>query len=316
MEAAATRIGNSDTTAVVAAFEDHGVSFAWQLVHATDSDYAACGASLGLKMAIKNELIESDESAAQDADGQCHGDEVHDRLRHFLLMPSLDGQEAQRLRDSSAIFLAILTVPPSERQGLMLCLLEMCVIISGLLLPLPLSVLRDYSSDHDRGWHISPSSGDGMDALALFAFINMIFMAFLSVMLAMHTTCAGYHGSSQFYESAMSIIGALFVILLVGGLYPLIFLWSWFIFAAAESPYLAIGAEIMASVLAVGFGNTVFLTFMLDQMTLEMYHLPDWMLTLGRMHNPHLAHRFDMKVLENGARKRAAELQVHCRLSE
>jgi len=102
----------------------------------------------------------------------CIDDEVqeNDRLRRFLLMPSRpDFHEPERLRQISAMWIGILCVPPEKRQNFMIALLELMALVSGLMLPLPIMLLRPQSAASLSGssWSALPLYEDWMDALAV-----------------------------------------------------------------------------------------------------------------------------------------------------
>ena len=86
-----------------------------QLERLSDRDWDQLNVAMGLKAAIKSAL--EDQAALSDPDA-VNTEEIPDDLRRFLLIPDSDGTEPKRLRRMSAFFLAILTVAPEERQGL------------------------------------------------------------------------------------------------------------------------------------------------------------------------------------------------------
>ena len=310
--AAAARIGEADgvATAVVAALEAQGVTWAWQLALASDGDFAACGAPMGLKLTIKAEL----RGQGDDWDE----DDVPARVRAFLLVRGRDGKEPGPMGQPGALFLALLASPTEEWQGQLLFICEMCALIAGLIMGIPFALLRDNGAPADgrdtwTAWRAS--SDDVRDAIAMFVFFSMLFVVFLAVMLGMLAATAGGDAGlkgAKFYEGAVNVVGVMFVMFMSGGIYPLMGLFEWKVVTAARSPYPSVVAIAFFCATSFGLANHVFLKFVIDALPLELYHQPSWMRTLGMLHNPQLASQMTLAALEPRARKRAAQLLAGC----
>ena len=57
------------------------------------------------------------------------------------------GTPPRRLFRSSAVYMAVLLTPPMERQKLLLTLYEVLALVSGLILPLPMVMMRRLRPD-------------------------------------------------------------------------------------------------------------------------------------------------------------------------
>ena len=91
-------------------------------------------------MAIKAVLEESrqDDTALAQQQDEILADS---RLRNFLLLPGPNGEAPRRLGSVNAIFMALLLVPSTERQHLVIVLCELLTLVSGLMMPLPIVLL-------------------------------------------------------------------------------------------------------------------------------------------------------------------------------
>ncbi|KAH8055586.1 hypothetical protein JL722_7923 [Aureococcus anophagefferens] len=284
--AAAARIGEADgvAAAVVAALEAQGVTWAWQLALATDGDFAACGAPMGLKLTIKAEL----RGQGDDWDE----DDVPARVRAFLL-------------------------PDGGVAGAAPLHLRNVRVDRGLIMGIPFALLRDNGAPADgrdtwTAWRAS--SDDVRDAIAMFVFFSMLFVVFLAVMLGMLAATAGGDAGlkgAKFYEGAVNVVGVMFVMFMSGGIYPLMGLFEWKVVTAARSPNPSVVAIAFFCATSFGLANHVFLKFVIDALPLELYHQPSWMRTLGMLHNPQLASQMTLAALEPRA-KRAAQLLAGC----
>lgn len=242
-----------------------------------------------------------------------HGDdeELPERLKRFLLMPTADGREPRRLGEFSAFFMAILTVPPADRQSMMISLCEMIALVSGLLLTVPVGLRRQHTAQ-EHSWRTLPASrDDAMDALAFLTFFCLATSLVFAVSLALFIAVGGSRATIRFYESAIPIVGTAHILMLFGGLFPLIFLLFWQFFIAASSPYPMLGA-LVALLVVDTVVHTLFVKFMIREFPLEHYHVPRWFICFARSQVPHLASLFSDKQLEAAAKARAAELRVRC----
>ena len=306
VEAAAKRVGQQDEVASLnAALQSNGVKFAWQLETLSDRDWDQLNVAMGLKAAIKSAL--EDQVALSDPDA-VNTEEIPDDLRRFLLIPDSDGTEPKRLRRMSASFLAILTVAPEERQGLVIVLCELLALVSALYATIPLSLFRAEEASI-KSWGQPPSLDDGINALVCFSFLVCGILAIQSVILALLVASAGNNGSVAFYRSVMNVFGFLFTAFLFAGNGSTFYLLLWSLFTAAGSPYPFIGVI----VLIVGFLQVnlhLFFKFILTEMPLEAYHSPRWWREAILLYTPWLRARWSDAVVKPAAERRAAELRA------
>ena len=303
VEAAAKRVGQQDEVASLnAALQSNGVKFAWQLETLSDRDWDQLNVAMGLKAAIKSALENPSDSDAVNTE------EIPDDLRRFLLIPDSDGTEPKRLRRVSAAFLAILTVAPEERQGLVIVLCELLALVSALYATIPLSLFRAEEASI-KSWGQPPSLDDGINALVGFSFLVCAILAIQSVILALLVASAGNNGSVAFYRSVMNVFGFLFTAFLFAGNGSTFYLLLWSLFTAAGSPYPFIGVI----VLIVGFLQVnlhLFFKFILTEMPLEAYHSPRWWREAILLYTPWLRARWSDAVVKPAAERRAAELRA------
>ena len=104
---------HTKVAALAAALEANGIQSVSQLGQLDHGDWKDLNVTMGLKTAIKAELMEG----PNGVDGPESAVEIPEKVRRFLLLPGEDGQEPQRL-GWSALFFGILTIAPAERQGL------------------------------------------------------------------------------------------------------------------------------------------------------------------------------------------------------
>ena len=317
VESAVACVGGQEATApVLEALRENGVLWAWQLEQADPNDWIKFGASTGLKLAIKAEL-QSPTAHSMPAVTSLGNEALgNEQLRRFLLVPTPNGEEPERLRTVGGLFLALLTIPPSNQQSLMLALFEMLALVGGLLLPLPLQLFRSTgqgSAAALQGWTLMPSREDWTDAVAVFILVMLIWIVFCSVTLALCVASSGWHASTQYCEAVIPAITTLLMAVVFGVIYPYCFLLFWQLFTVAESPYPLIGAAVLAWTLHAVFIRFNW-NFHIEGMALELWHLPSWMMAfirfvLSTVLLGHLASRLTDKALEPAAKKRAAELR-------
>ena len=319
VEAAAARVG-LQSGHLVHTLAEHGVQHRWQLELCDSDDWSKLGVtSVGLKTAIKAELSNPPAAVAKSSDSEL--DDVHDRIRRFLLLPGPDGREPRRLGQQGAMFLALLTLPPHEMHRLTLTLCELFALVSGLILPVPLSFLRDSKlrsdvhkgwalDDMQQGWALVPTRMDCMEAIATVAFANLFIMVFVSVALALFTAATGSDASLRYYENIFFILGLSFMNLVFGVVFPLVILVFYERFVVAASPYPMVATATYTYLTWTLMAHMIW-SFHIHGMALEIFHFPPWVIVFVRyvlcpFHNRALLD----KNLEPLARRRAAELRA------
>ena len=307
--AAATTGEAESVTAIVKALSDLNVLWAWQLRQASDAHWARFGASLGLELAIKAELASPSSGATLS---RLRPEDVPPRLRRFLLIPDEDGRAPRRLYAFGALIFGLLTVPPHDRQHLMLAVLELLALVSGLLLPIPFEMLQRFwmeDVEGERGWTVLPTAQDYQKALATVTFASLLFVCVFSVFIGLYIAAAGHRASLLFYENAMPVLSYLIATLVFGGTWPILGLVFWNLLIAANSPI----PVICAVLLTLGF-LSLFLTIMnyfsTLEMALELYHLPWYVMLTLALNIPWLRHRLTDEALRPSAERRAAELRA------
>ena len=309
VRAAAASIGESDAAnPVIAALEKDSVKFAWQLNEAEREFWPQYGANGGLALAIKAELNHPTTPPKSDFTHvfTCHGEEVTDRLRHFLLIPGPDGQIPSSMGSYKAVFFAIVLTPPGDRQNLLLILCELLALVSGLLLAIPLSLVTPRVPE-EKGWTLMPRLEDGMDAFAYFTFFLVLAVLWNIVYVAAATVAGGWKGSMDFFERGIGVVFIYFMILGVAVYFGVTTILVWQCFTAATSPYPLIGSLVLAQV-GNNFVAIQAAHFTADAMPLEFYHWPQWIRQSVSGWGPGIKKKLSNPVLEAAARKRAAEL--------
>ena len=310
VQVAAATIGEAESVAaVVKALTDLNVLWAWQLRQASDAHWARYGASHGLELAIKAELASPSSGATL---GKLRPEDVPPRLRRFLLIPDEDGRPPRRLYAFGALSFGLLTVPPHERQHLMLTVLELLALVSGLLLPIPFEMLQRFwmeDVEGERGWTVLPTTQDYQKTLATVTFASLLFVCCFSVFIGCYIAAAGHRASLQFYENAMPSLSYLIATFVFGGLFPLLGLVFWNLLIEANNPI-----PLICAVLATLGYFSLFLTvmnyFSILEMALELYHLPWYVMLSLAIQIPWLRHRLTDEALRPGAERRAAELRA------
>ena len=162
---------------------------------------------------------------------------LDDRLQSFLLLRGPRGEEPRRLHSMRALYLSMLVAPPDERQNLMLVLCEMVALISGLMTPIPLSLLGSIESratHHDtKGWDVLPSVQDGIDAVLVWCFIVYIGVVFGTVLLAMLIVMGGGLNDPRLCEAALDALVNLIMSMLIGACLPFTAVLFWLQFSVA-----------------------------------------------------------------------------------
>ena len=305
-ETAAVRFGRAREPAVVESLVTSGVEHAQLLAEMSEGDWDRVGVSLGLKLAVKAEL--ADPSQLPRLVKQDHIDKT---IRQFLLLPGEDGQEAKPLSTFSSWFLSMVATPVADRQNLLLALCELTALICGLFVPVPLEFRRHglYATESvDKGWQVSPTVADGIDALAVFIFFLNAFIAFFSVTMALCVASGGWHADDKMCQA---VVGVLAIFVFVGFmhmvLWPLFFLTMWQSFTNASSPYPLIGSWVIFYAVWMGIGSMLFV-MMTDVMPLEIYHMPWWLKKDLKHSMPWLRKKLSDEYLIPRAKLRAAKL--------
>ena len=311
LEAAGMRINEPEQTAALAsALQANRITFAWQLEQLDSGDWDKLNVSMSLKAAVKAELAHPSHALATSPDAE----EIPDWLRRFLLMPVPGYLEPQPMGELSASFLSILITAPADRQHLVIVLCEMLALASGLFLTIPMGMRRGRAEAAPaKGWDVPPSLDDGMEALLSFTFIVPAISMIISVALAFVVATSGWHGSFQFYRSAMFVFSVNVILFLLGAVFELLILVFWQLFTAATCPYPLIGVVLLVS-LIWPFLQYALIKFQLDATPLEMYHSPRWLQTMFKQQPGAipLRARFRDEALKPAAERRAAELRARC----
>ena len=225
VEAAAAAAGEQDATAaVVRALAESNICWAWQLKHASEANWTRFSASLGLELAVKAEL------ANPSSENKIRPEDVPPRLRDFLLMPTLEAKPPKRLRAFGALIFGLLTVPPHDRQNLVLAFLEMLALVSGLVLPIPFDMLQRSWAEgalEETGWTVPPTAEDGQRALAALTFGTFLVVALMAIFVAFYVAASGHRATLQYYENLMPILSAMIAVFVFGGVWPLLLLFWW-----------------------------------------------------------------------------------------
>ena len=302
VEAAAAASGLQGAKApLLEALAQHGVQAAWQLQLADPEDWQAFAAPIGLKIAVKAELLK----ATID-----QGVPMSELLRHFLLLPAADGTPPKRLRSIAAPFLSLLLVKPAERQGLMLKTFELTGVVSGLLLTVPIAILEFTERDAAQTGQADETIEEGwMDALAGFVFVNLALVTTICINSAMFVVSSGWQASTRYYEALMPIIGVTFHLFAYGGVFPLTVLVLNRLLLWAGSPVPVLVLNVWSFVMSQC--STHFLwSFHIKGMALELYHFPCWLMSIIRVTCAPLHFcRLSDAALEGPARQRALELR-------
>ena len=339
VEAAAARIGvgREATAPVAAALETHGVKYAWQLEHSNASHWASFNASFGLEMAIMAELQSPTASGSmapktlarsasqaklqrqRSSNALARDSELPDRLRRFLLMPGPNGEEPAPLGEPGALFLSMLTTPPEGRQNLYLMICELLALIAGLMIPIPLEMLRQRTAaaQEQQGWTLAPSwttasFSDGIDALAFWIFVMLVHVVFYAVVNALFIGASGCEASAQYYQFQTSILSTVLIWFMFGAFLPLNVLVGWALAAEATSVYPLLAAVPLIVVMNVPL-QTMVMKFLISEMPLELYHLPSWMLGFMRSQMgpiPSVAKQMSREALKPAAVERAVQLRL------
>ena len=311
LEAAGVGINAQATAELATALQANRITFAWQLEQLDSGDWDKLNVSISLKVAVKAELANPSHALATSPDAE----EMPDWLRRFLLMPVPGYLEPQPMGELSAPFLSILITAPADRQHLMIVLCEMLALASGLFLTIPMGMRRGRAeaAAPAKGWDVPPSLDDGMEALLSFTIIVPAITMMISVALAFAVAFAGWHGSFQFYRSAMFVFSVALILFLFGGVFELLILVFWQLFTEATCPYPLIGVVLLVSLMWT-FVQYALIKFQLDAVPLEMYHMPRWMQTMFKQQPGAipLRARFRDEALKPAAERRAAELRARC----
>ena len=309
---AAQHSGADGAAQLISKLHEHGVEWAWQLECADHNDWAAYGASHGLRLAVRAEL--KNPSVVKTVAAQTDYME-NDRLRRFLLIPDADGNEPPPMREMSSLFLSLLLVAPAHRQGLLTRCFKLLGLVSGLLM-VPASIMLnefgggDELPDESIGvWSRRPTAGDVKSAIIAGIFAADVMNAFISVLGSLMVSATGWRGSVHYYELLLPVLGFAFGNLVWGVCIPLLVIIFWKTFDDASSPYPALAA-LFFCLLFFFAGVDKMWQYNLRAVPLEIYHKPRFELFLLRLLQPWLASLFSEKHLLPAARKRAAELRL------
>ena len=307
LDAVAVKKGErAQTEALASALMTNGIQHVCELEQLDRGDWDQLNVSMGLRAAIKAELVRQAQ-AAQEA----HiAEELTPNLRRFLLMRTADGKEPQPIGSVRAMFLGVLIAAPADRQNLFIILCEMLSLLSGLILAIPISLQRTEPAIA-KGWTLPPTLDDGMNALVAFTFVMSMFTALCAVFAAIFVAAAGWRGSFGFYESAMSMFNAL-VWMFTTAFFCTMILAFWHFFTIASSPYLMIGAFVIWQIIGQIVSNCFFFPFMADAIPLEVYHWPVWYrkMLISQLHSKSLKAKYADEALKEAAERRAAELRA------
>ena len=318
VELAAASVGmeREACLSVVKAMEASGVRWAWQLQQLQPHHWVGYRASPGLETSVRHELQHPSQRGSADSKAELYqAGAAAERLRRFLLIPGPDGQEPGRLNDPGAPLLTLLTVPPADRQKLMLTLCELLALVNGLMLPVPLQLMRQHSYKTSESWVSLPSVEDWFDMLLMLNFINLAICIIGASLSAVFVSITGFNASIGYYDGILTVMGLVFnvtifnVILFMN---PLVF---WHLFNIAGSPY-----PMLSMVLFCALFNNRFVTlvwkFHIQGMALEGYHLPDHIHGFTRLMAPNLWNELNAEAFKPGARRRAAELRAMMGIDE
>lgn len=314
IDLASERLDEPRQDAVVRELEDNGVRWAWQLGEASDLDWEKLKMSLGMKLAVKAELNNPTalSLAVCSSTTTFKDDDIDDRMRRFLLMPTADGKEPQKLGEVSALFLGLLVAPAAERQQSLLAVCELMALICGLILPLPLEMRRHSSAaahSDAKGWDVLPTLADGMDAMAGFITLVDAIVAFMAVCMALFIASGGYHADRHFCEGAMSVVTAFFLVFMFCVITPAMCLFVWGLFTDAASPYPMI-AGLVLMLLAQTYLGSVMFKFIFKDFALEIYHSPRWAMWMYKVSYPEHKNLLVDATLRAAAEKRADKLRA------
>ena len=311
LDAAAERLGKPRQPHIAQTFAAHDVLWAWQLAELSEANWERLDVPVGLQTAIRAEIAYPSSAEPNHIDARPVG-ETNDRLRRFLLLPDANGDEAKPLRSLSGFFLGILSTPVADRQNLLLALCELIALIGGLYLPISLEFRRSIVSAAPelKGFEVSsPSLLDVMDAAMLLIFVTVAVITCMAVYMALVFAAGGYHPDDKFCEGAMMLIAVFFFSFALGVQIPIMLSLVWHVFTDSGSPYPAIGALVVASAMFYGLSTMMF-GFLLEHMSLELYHWPRWLKLFVIQQVPWYKRRFDDAILKPKAEKRAAKLRA------
>lgn len=304
------------SSSVVKAMEASGVRWAWQLQQLQPHHWAGYGASPGLETSVRHELQHPSQTVSADSKAELYqAGAAAERLRRFLLLPGPDGQEPGRLNDPGAPVLTLLTVPPADRQKLMLTLCELLALVNGLMLPVPLQLMRQHSYKTSESWVSQPSAEDWFDTLLMLSFVNLTMSIVGASLSAVFVSVTGFNAPIGYYDGILTVMGLIFNVSIFNVLLTLNPLAFWHLFNIAGSPY-----PMLSMVLFTALFNNRFVTltwkFHIQGMALEIYHLPDFIHGCTKLMAPNLWKELNAEALKPAARRRAAELRAMMGIDE
>lgn len=224
LDAAAKSIGGAggEAEAVLARLEEQGVVHAWQLQHIEREDWAAAGASLGLRAAVQarlaNQIVENlnprcvPRPPTSDTDAMTLAMTPFQK-RFLLLRSSSEGNAGSAPSSLGAIgatlYGTLLTVPGSEKQQLYLASGELLGVLSGLLVFVPMEFLREPDGE--------PSMEDSaFNAVAMVSFLSFLTSLLASLLAAMMAVNQGWGAADSFYEGLNSMLSTSFLCFVFG----------------------------------------------------------------------------------------------------
>ena len=127
--------------------------------------------------------------------------------------------------------------------------------------------------------------------------------------MAVYVAAAGANADDAFCEGVMNVLGPLTTVFNAGVFFPLVGLCFWQLLTDATSPYPLIGGIALFFAFYFAF-MSLFFDFALDNLPLEIYHMPAWLQSDLRMSMPWLRSRLNTKALRAPAERRAAKLRA------
>ena len=297
--------GSSNAQQVLEAFSAHGIQWAWQLNNADDNDWLTLSIPIGLKMAIKAELSHPSTPTPEEPSL-----ELSNKLRRFLLVPGPDGKEPPSLGRLDSMTFGLLVVKPADRQSLVLVYCELLALMSGLMLPLPMGLVRSLSQrESDKSWLLPATLEDVMDASASVIYGVLVVCIFNTIVLAVVIVSGGWRGNDEFYLRALKLLFFLLFLIVWAGMVPLCFLQIWQLFTIAGTPVPMTVGCLLIYIVMLGTYSLLW-GFLIDAMPLEVYHLPKIARKGAAASMPWLKARLQDEMLIPAARKRAVELRA------
>ena len=297
--------------AILAALEAENIQWAWQLSRLSAEQWTArlSVCTLGLQIAIQDALIDQPQQLGREV-------VLTPLLRNFLLLPAEDGSPPKRLNSLSAIFYSLLLTPVAERQAMLLAVCELLALINGLILAVPLSVMRTRMPpiDAPKGWDVWPTIDDGISTLGVAAFGTAFTAVILAAMIGILVASVGRFGGHLFYESVLPALVGVWTLFFVV-MWMTIAQVVWHTITLSASPYLFFGLLLLGQ----GLNAVDALMFRCAAVgaSLEVWHMPRWLRIFMHQSFAPLMKGDGGKSLVGeellwpAAERRAAELRAH-----